>query len=460
MYGLWQLPLSAFAGMTKALAVHSSGGHAGQHDGCNVNSMSNMTSWPVPRGALARICISERLNGCDHRREEPPRRRALVCYERLLARKYGIMIAFPTCFPDRFCASGDTCALWGPPLKTHLPRGLLRLLARHTHKANAHLAQSIREQFFFFSMFRAGSSPLRVVRLSRGLATVVVQDAPKPQLKTRHDWAKPEIKAIYESPLLDLVFRAASVHRQYHDPTKIQLCTLMNIKSAYSTALWRFHTRNSLAMADQLVDVRRTVSDLACGRGLSGDVRLRSLPGSYCSQSSRYATPTKAQRLVDIEPVLEAARKAKENGSTRFCMGAAWRDLAGRKRGFERILTMVREVRAMGMEVCTTLGMLSPDQARQLKEAYANLFPHSRLALIVPCSGLTAYNHNLDTSREFYPSVSRVLYPPTSKLTVLVRLSPLVRMMNVSTRYRPSATRELASAPAVFWVLASRTMTA
>ena len=74
---------------------------------------------------------------------------------------------------------------------------------------------------------------------------------------------------------------------------------------------------------------------------------------------------------MEIEPVLEAARKAKENGSTRFCMGAAWRDLAGRKRGFEKILTMVREVRGMGMEVCTTLGMLSPEQAKQLKEAYA-----------------------------------------------------------------------------------------
>ncbi|EKM60862.1 uncharacterized protein PHACADRAFT_247061 [Phanerochaete carnosa HHB-10118-sp] len=196
-------------------------------------------------------------------------------------------------------------------------------------------------------MFRAGPSTLRAVRLSRGLATVVIQDASKPQLKTRHDWSKPEIKVIYDSPLLDLVFRAASVHRQYHDPTKIQLCTLMNIKTG----------------------------------GCTEDC-------SYCSQSSRYSTPTKAQRLVDIEPVLEAARKAKENGSTRFCMGAAWRDLAGRKSGFARILTMVSEVRAMGMEVCTTLGMLSPDQARQLKEA-----------------GLTAYNHNLDTSREFYPSV-------------------------------------------------------
>lgn len=91
--------------------------------------------------------------------------------------------------------------------------------------------------------------------------------------------------------------------------------------------------------------------------------------GKYCSQSSRYSTPTKASRLVELEPVLAAARKAKANGSTRFCMGAAWRDLAGRRRGFERILEMVREVRGMGMEVCTTLGMLSPDQAKQLKEA-------------------------------------------------------------------------------------------
>lgn len=196
-------------------------------------------------------------------------------------------------------------------------------------------------------MYRAGPSTLRAVRLSRGLATHVAQDVPKPSLATRHDWTKPEIRAIYESPLLDLVFRAAAAHRLHHDPTKIQLCTLMNIKTG----------------------------------GCSEDC-------SYCSQSSRHTTATKASRLVEIEPVLEAARKAKENGSTRFCMGAAWRDLAGRKRGFERILTMVREVRGMGMEVCTTLGMLSPDQARQLKEA-----------------GLTAYNHNLDTSREFYPTV-------------------------------------------------------
>ncbi|KAH8100512.1 biotin synthase [Cristinia sonorae] len=194
-------------------------------------------------------------------------------------------------------------------------------------------------------MFRVGSRTVSVymrAAQSRSLATHATTRA-----ATRHDWTRQEIRAIYDSPLLDLVFRSAAVHREHHDPTKIQLCTLMNIKTG----------------------------------GCTEDC-------SYCSQSSRYSTPTKASRLLDIEPVLAAARKAKENGSTRFCMGAAWRDLAGRKRGFEKILEMVREVRGMGMEVCTTLGMLSPEQAKQLKLA-----------------GLTAYNHNLDTSREFYPEV-------------------------------------------------------
>ncbi|KAI0932517.1 biotin synthase, variant 2 [Taiwanofungus camphoratus] len=193
-------------------------------------------------------------------------------------------------------------------------------------------------------MFNRGLSTRLPCRNARTLAIYASQALSS---AVRHNWEKAEIQRIYDSPLLDLVFRAATVHRQYHDPNKIQLCTLMNIKTG----------------------------------GCTEDC-------SYCSQSSRYSTPTKASRLVDLEPVLEAARKAKENGSTRFCMGAAWRDLAGRKRGFERILQMVREVRGMGMEVCTTLGMLSPEQARQLKEA-----------------GLTAYNHNLDTSREFYPEV-------------------------------------------------------
>ncbi|KAI5124437.1 hypothetical protein M0805_008321 [Coniferiporia weirii] len=192
-----------------------------------------------------------------------------------------------------------------------------------------------------FKKYISASAP----SLRRYLATHAPAPASTPP--TRHDWTKQEIQQIYDTPLLGLIFRAAAVHREYHNPSKIQLCTLMNIKTG----------------------------------GCTEDCK-------YCSQSSRYSTATKADRLVDIEPVLEAARKAKENGSTRFCMGAAWRDLAGRKRGFERILEMVREVRGMGMEVCTTLGMLSPAQAKQLKEA-----------------GLTAYNHNLDTSREFYPQV-------------------------------------------------------
>jgi len=108
----------------------------------------------------------------------------------------------------------------------------------------------------------------------------------------------------------------------------------------------------------------------------------------YCSQSSKYTTPSTPSKLSEVDEVLVEARKAKENGSTRFCMGAAWREVGGRKRGFNRILEMVSEIRGMGMEVCTTLGMLTPEQAKQLKNA-----------------GLTAYNHNLDTSREYYGKV-------------------------------------------------------
>lgn len=111
---------------------------------------------------------------------------------------------------------------------------------------------------------------------------------------------------------------------------------------------------------------------------------------SYCAQSTRYSKGTglAAKRMETVDSVLEAARKAKENGSTRFCMGAAWRDMKGRKNSLKNVTEMVKGVRAMGMEVCVTLGMIDGEQARELKEA-----------------GLTAYNHNLDTSREFYPSV-------------------------------------------------------
>ncbi|KAI8908557.1 hypothetical protein EDD86DRAFT_239348 [Gorgonomyces haynaldii] len=159
-------------------------------------------------------------------------------------------------------------------------------------------------------------------------------------------WTKEAIKKIYKQPLMDLVFDAAKVHR-LNNSNQVQLCTLLNIKSG----------------------------------GCSEDC-------SYCSQSSRYKTDSPVTPLMTVDKVLEAAKKAKANGSTRFCMGAAWRDMHGRKTNLKRIAEMVTEIRGMGMEVCTTLGMLTPEQAKQLKDA-----------------GLTAYNHNIDTSREHYPSV-------------------------------------------------------
>lgn len=164
---------------------------------------------------------------------------------------------------------------------------------------------------------------------------------------SRRSWKRGEVQEIYNGNLMDLIFRAATVHRTTQPLNKIQLCTLMNIKEG----------------------------------GCSEDC-------GYCSQSSRYTTPSTPSKLSEVDEVLIEARKAKENGSTRFCMGAAWREVGGRKRGFNRILEMVKEIRGMGMEVCTTLGMLTPEQAVQLKNA-----------------GLTAYNHNLDTSREYYGKV-------------------------------------------------------
>lgn len=173
------------------------------------------------------------------------------------------------------------------------------------------------------------------------------QAVPAADGTTRHDWTRKEVSEIYNSPLLELVFRSAQVHRMLHPKNSVQLCTLMNIKEG----------------------------------GCSEDC-------GYCSQSSKYTTPSTPSKLSDVEEVLVEARKAKANGSTRFCMGAAWREVGGRKRGFDRILKMVSEIRGMGMEVCTTLGMLTREQAAALKNA-----------------GLTAYNHNLDTSREYYGKV-------------------------------------------------------
>ncbi|KAG6366550.1 hypothetical protein INS49_000728 [Diaporthe citri] len=150
-----------------------------------------------------------------------------------------------------------------------------------------------------------------------------------------------------ERPASDILKQAGTVHRRFHDPAEVQLCTLMNIKTG----------------------------------GCSEDC-------SYCAQSTRYQTGVKAQRVEPVQAVLEAARTAKANGSTRFCMGAAWRDMRGRKNSLKNIKAMVEGVRALDMEVCVTLGMIDDQQAKELKEA-----------------GLTAYNHNVDTSREFYPSV-------------------------------------------------------
>ncbi|KAG6422879.1 hypothetical protein SASPL_113261 [Salvia splendens] len=163
----------------------------------------------------------------------------------------------------------------------------------------------------------------------------------------RNDWKREEISSIYDSPVLDLLFHAAQVHRHAHNFREVQQCTLLSIKTG----------------------------------GCSEDC-------SYCPQSSRYSTGVKAHKLMNKDAVLEAAEKAKEAGSTRFCMGAAWRDTIGRKTNFNQILEYVKEIRGMGLEVCCTLGMIEKQQALALKEA-----------------GLTAYNHNLDTSREYYPNI-------------------------------------------------------
>ena len=164
----------------------------------------------------------------------------------------------------------------------------------------------------------------------------------------RHDWTVEEAEALYALPVPELVHRAQSTHREWHDPAAVQACTLLSIKTGGCPE--------------------------DCG---------------YCPQSAHYETGLERRDLLDPAPVLEAARAAREAGATRFCMGAAWRD-APRGRAFESVLAMVRGVADLGLEACVTLGMLDDEQARRLKEA-----------------GLTAYNHNLDTSREHYPQVTR-----------------------------------------------------
>jgi biotin synthase len=158
-------------------------------------------------------------------------------------------------------------------------------------------------------------------------------------------WTVPQALELFSAPFNDLLYQAHSVHRQHFDPHAIQLSTLLSIKTG----------------------------------GCPEDC-------AYCPQSGRYPTAVKAEKLMDLATVVEAAARAKTHGATRFCMGAAWREPKGRD--LARVLEMVQAVKSLGLETCATLGMLTEDQALQLKAA-----------------GLDFYNHNLDTSREFYPEI-------------------------------------------------------
>jgi biotin synthase len=162
----------------------------------------------------------------------------------------------------------------------------------------------------------------------------------------RYDWKRDEVEAIYTLPVPELVFRAQTRHRQFHASDRVQTCQLISIKTG----------------------------------GCPEDC-------AYCPQSAHYDADVERQGLLDPQHVIGVAREAVSRGVTRFCMGAAWRE-APQGREFEKVLEMVRGVSALGMEVCCTLGMLTEKQAQQLKHA-----------------GLTAYNHNLDTSPEFYGSI-------------------------------------------------------
>ena len=161
----------------------------------------------------------------------------------------------------------------------------------------------------------------------------------------KNDWDLTEIKALFEMPFNDLLFKAHTIHRETFDPNKVQVSSLLNIKTG------------------------------ACPEDCS-----------YCSQSSKYDTGLEREKLMEVEQVLEQAQNAKNKGATRFCMGAAWRNPTDKS--LDKVIPMIQGVKAMGMETCVTLGMLSPSQASTLKDA-----------------GLDYYNHNIDTSKEHYPNV-------------------------------------------------------
>tara|TARA_R110002096_G_scaffold28336_2_gene85872 strand:+ start:10809 stop:11801 length:993 start_codon:yes stop_codon:yes gene_type:complete len=162
----------------------------------------------------------------------------------------------------------------------------------------------------------------------------------------RNNWTQEEITELYNTPLMELIYKAATVHREYHETGEVQVCTLLSIKTG----------------------------------GCSEDC-------AYCPQSARYNTEVKAEKLMPKELILASAQRAKDAGSTRFCMGAAWRS-ARENKDFDQVLEVVSDVASMGLEVCATLGMLTDEQAAKLKEA-----------------GLYAYNHNLDSSEDFYKKI-------------------------------------------------------
>jgi biotin synthase len=165
------------------------------------------------------------------------------------------------------------------------------------------------------------------------------------EFELRHDWQHEEIASLFSRPLMDLLYDAQSIHRKFFDPNSVQTSTLISIKTG------------------------------ACPEDCT-----------YCPQSARYKTEIKIEKLMPLDKVLEYAKRAKESGATRFCMGAAWRN--PKPKDLQAVQTMISEVKKLGLETCVTLGMLTQEQAIDLKEA-----------------GLDYYNHNIDTSPEYYSEI-------------------------------------------------------
>ncbi|MGC6533189.1 MAG: biotin synthase BioB [Flavobacteriales bacterium] len=165
-------------------------------------------------------------------------------------------------------------------------------------------------------------------------------------MSQRHDWSLSELRDIHDMPLLELVFRAATVHREHHDPRKVQVSSLLSVKTG----------------------------------GCPEDC-------AYCPQAARYNTDVDVHKMLDPRIVVARAKKAKEAGASRMCLGAAWREVRD-NRDFDKVIDMVKGIRELDMEVCCTLGMLNEEQAKKLDDA-----------------GVYAYNHNIDTSEEHYEEI-------------------------------------------------------